>query len=265
MTTPASAPAAPAATVGTAPAAPAAAPAAATPAPASAPLDINPAAAPAPATPAAPTVPATPAAGAPAPVEYEPTGNPGFDLFLGFIGKSGYGPEHPAVVAAESGDFSLLKAELALKGEKGWEQVVALGEREVASKAEANKAKVAADTAAIEAAVGGAEQWAAIQSWAAQNAEPAERAAVNQALAAGGIAAKAMAMYLDQLYQGTNPPKVGKSAVKPDASSSAPSTTALSPTQYAAEVAKLSKQLRGRVEGSPEYAALQARALRYRG
>lgn len=260
-----SAPAAQAAPAANAPATPAAATAAPTQAPASAPLDINPAAAPAPATQDAPVVPAAPAAGAPAAIEYEPTGNPGFDLFLGFIGKAGYGPEHAAVKAAEAGDFSLLKAELALKGEKGWEQVVALGEREVASKAEANKAKFAADKAVIEEAVGGAEQWVAIQTWAAANAEPAERAAVNQALAAGGIAAKAMAMYLSQLYAGTNPPKVGKSAIKPDASGSGPVNTALSPAEYSAEVAKLSRQFRGRIEGTQEYAALQQRASRYRG
>lgn len=250
--------------------APAPAPVAASPAPApAAPLNID--AAPAPATPpaappaAAPTP--APAAGAPATVEYEPTGDPAFDLFLGFVGKQGYGPESAAIKAAEAGDFSLLKAELALKGDKaqGWEQLVALGERTYTAKLAETKAKAEADAKTVADAVGGAENWAKVQAWAVANAEPAERAQVNAALQAGGIAAKAMAVYLNQLYQGTNPPKQGANALPQGGTPGAAGGNALSPNEYAREVSALHVKLRGRIDGSPEYAALQARARAYRG
>ena len=262
------APAAPAPAPAITAPAPAAAPASPAPAPA-APLNIDAPAAPAtpPVAPPAASPSPAPAAGAPAPIEYEPTGDPAFDLFLGFIGKQGYGPDSAAIKAAEAGDFSLLKAELALKGDKaqGWEQLVALGEKTYSTKLAETKAKAEADAKLVSESVGGAEKWAEIQAWAVANAEPAERAAVNAALSAGGIAAKAMALYLGQLYAGTNPPKQGANALPNGGTPGSAASDALSPQQYAKEVQALYAKNRGRIDGTPEYEALRARAARYRG
>lgn len=252
----------------TAPAAPAtpAAPAAAAPSPSAtppaapaapaAPLNIGEV----PAVPAAPAAPAPTAAGAPTPVEYEPTGDPGMDLFLSFIGKQGFGADDPAVKAAEVGDFSLLRAQLALKGDKaqGWEQLVALGEKSFNAQLEASKAKAAKDAAAIHSAVGGAENWAKVQAWAAQNAEPEERTAVNAALKAGGIAAKAMALYLNQLYSGTNPPKAGKDAL-PNGGATPNPVSPISLAEFNQQSAAMARKTGGRMTHTPEYQALLAR------
>jgi len=268
MTTPA--PAAPAAPVAAPVAdAPVAAPVAA-PAP-SAPLALgDPAPAPVAAPVAVPVASPAPAPGAKAePVTYEPTGDVGLDMALGFLGKLGIDVDHPGMKAAESGDFAILKATLAALGDdaRGWEQFLALGEVAYGKRAEAAKVKAEADRQAVISAVGDEATWAAVQTWAAANAEPAERDAVNAALGAGGIAAKAMAQYLHGLYQNAAGTVVKPAPVVGDASRTPPGPGAngpLSPKDYAAEVAALNVKLRGRIDGSPEYAALQARRKAYR-
>lgn len=245
------APAAPAAPVAEAPAAP---------------LAIgDPAPAPAPAAEA----PAAPAAEAPV-VTYEPTGDPALDVALGFLGRMGIAPDHPGVKAAEAGDFAILKAELAALGDKakGWEQFIALGEAAYAKVRDAHAARAAADREAVLSAVGGEENWKAVQDWATKNAEPAERDAVNAALAAGGIAAKAMATYLNGLYQKASGTTVTPAQVVPGTAASTagvPTNGALSPKEYAAAVHQLYVDKRGSIDDTPEYAALQARRAAYRG
>ena len=150
-------------------------------------------------------------------VEYNRTGDPGLDMALGFIGKFGIGPEHPGMVAAKNGDFGILKATFATMGDKakGWEQYLDLGQASYQRTAETNKARAEKDRGALEAAVGGAEAWAAVQSWAATHAEPPEREEVNSALAKGGLVAKAMANHLANLFErsaGTRPPTVRTTA-----------------------------------------------------
>src|SRR6185369_10168321 len=215
---PAAAPA-PAASPADAPA-PAPAPAAAAPAaPAPAPAPVATSIDDAPAAPAAapiasetqPEPAAAPAApGKVEPVSYEPTGDAGLDLALNFIGQRGIGLDHPAMKAAEQGDFALLKATLAQLGDKavGWEHVIAAGEAAYAKTVESRKAEATAAQDAILSAFGtdrdaAAKEWGKVSEWAKANAEPAEKAAVNAALKAGGIAAKAMAAYLHTLYKAT--------------------------------------------------------------
>ena len=50
---------------------------------------------------------------------YDATGDAGLDYALNFVGKLGYGDTHPAIMAAQKGDFSLIRAELATKGVAG--------------------------------------------------------------------------------------------------------------------------------------------------
>ena len=60
---------------------------------------------------------------------YDPTGDAGLDYALNFVGKLGYGDTHPAIIAAQKGDFSLIRADLATKGVAGSDAVMALAEQ----------------------------------------------------------------------------------------------------------------------------------------
>ena len=222
-----------------------------------------------PAVPAAPVVSPAPVAQADVVVEFEPTGDVGMDMALAFVGKAGIGMQHPAMVAATAGDFTILKATLAQKGVAGWEQFVALGEAAYArtTAAEKEKANVAREIVHKEA--GGKEQWEAVKEWASANATDAEKLEINELLGKGGLSAKGAVKYLVNAYNNANNVEVtprdatgnaGRSGNGP-AGASGP----LSPKDYAAEVGALNHKLNGRLEGSKEYAALQARRQMYRG
>ncbi|CDK30103.1 scaffolding-like protein [Burkholderia phage AMP1] len=251
-----------------APAAPAAAPAApATPAPAPA----APAAAPAtPATPAAPANAATTETGTFGEVvSYQPTGDSNLDLALGFVGKHGLGPEHPAIAAATKGDFGPLKALMAEKNVPGWEAHIALAEKGYADYARTEADKVAAVQNICVSAAGGEQEWGEVLTWASANAEPHEKEQVNAALAQGGVVAEAVAAFLVNSYRGaagvTYEPR--ESAVRPEAARGAAAATggALSPADYGKAVAELRGRLGVRFDQSPEYRQLQQRRAMYRG
>lgn len=221
-----------------------------------------------------PTLEAKPAAPAPEPVkpeateavEYEPTGDAGLDLALQFIGKAGIQHDHPALVAASNGDFSILKATLAGRNIPGWEQYVALGEQAYQRNAEASKAAAAATLAAAEQIAGGADEWKAIQAWASANATPQEKAEINALLNAGGVKAKSAVVYLAGLYNKSNPERTPEDpTANAGRGGSFSANGPLSPSDYVKEVNALNVKLRGRVDGSPEYAALQRRRAAYRG
>jgi hypothetical protein len=213
---------------------------------------------------AAPAVPAAPAADAPI-VTYDSTGDVGLDLALDFVGKLGFGPEHAAMVAAESGDFGPLKAALGALGEKakGFEKFLALAEKASGDRKAAAETKVKADQEAINKVVGGQEEWNKIAAWARENAEPAEKAEINAALKAGGLAAKAVAAYLKGCYAGApNTVVTPAAAVVPGGGSTPPAGAGpLSAGDYSKEVAKLSASMGYGFEGSKEYQALQARRI----
>jgi len=200
-------------------------------------------------------------------VEYEPTGDTGLDLALQFIGKAGIASGHPAIVAAASGDFSILKATLAAKGLQGWEQFVALGEDAYKRNQAKSEEKANALKALVHQAAGGAEQWAEIQKWASANADPDEKAEINAMLNAGGLQAKQAARYLAECYAQANNVEVNPADPTRAAGRGSPAADngPLSPRQYADEVARLNAKLHGRLEGSKEYQALQARRLAWRG
>lgn len=200
---------------------------------------------------------------------YDKTGDVRLDTALDFIGKLGLGPDNAAVKAAQDGDFSLLKAELARHGDKaaGWEQFVALAESAFAD----NKAKTEAATKAIveavHGAVGGEEAWAPIQAWAKENADDSERGQINAMFAQGPFAAKAAAAYLKSLYDRANGTTVEPaSATTTDARTNdgAANSGALSPAEYVKAVTALAAKLGGHIDGSPEYAELQRRRMAYR-
>lgn len=201
---------------------------------------------------------------APAGAAYEPTGNSGLDYALNFVGGLGIDGNHAAIKAAEGGDFSLLKAELARMGDKakGWEQVVKLGEDGLAALRAEAQAKGEKNAAAVHEAVGGKEKWEAISKWAGENAEPAEKEAVNLALAQGGFVAKAVARALADGFSRATGVTVPAQEAAPGARSTASTgSEALGPREYTQAVAKL--QPNQRVDGNPAYEALKARAVAY--
>lgn len=236
-----------------APAAPAAAPPASPPAAPS--LDLSAPAAPTPAAPP-PSAPEAPA------VAFAPTGDPGLDFALGFLGKLGMAPDTPEMQSALTGDFGLLEAKLATMGNKaqGFEQVIALAKQSYERQAGEAKAKAEATAKAVVDAVGGEESWNAIRAWAATNVPEAERAAISTALQAGGPTALLIAEGLRarQMADPTVSSK-GVPAVAPTAARTPPASTGgLSVAEYATAVQALAAKV-GELTGNPEYAVLQQR------
>ena len=238
--------------------------------------------APAPGQPPA-TPPATPPAPAPAPAvllgdtaepvtpnadttnefTYDPTGDAGLDYALNFVGKLGYGDTHPAIIAAQKGDFSLIRAELATKGVAGSDAVLALAEQAYTRFA-AEDAKKSEELAGFAAqAAGSAENWAVVRAWAAQEATPQEKAQVNAALSQGGLVAQGVINQLVTLYQQKHTlPKDAADVAKPGAAgTAAPSNEPMTAKAYAQAVEALRQKLGNRTEGSPEYSALQSQRL----
>lgn len=213
-------------------------------------------------TPAAPAV--TPNPSTADTYTYEPTGDAGLDYALAFVGNLGYGDSHPAILAAQQGDFALIKVELATKGVQGAEAVVALAE------AAFNKTVAKAQAAAQElntfahTAAGGADNWAAINAWASANADPEEKADLNEALAKGGVAAKRAIKYIVDGYRAQHTlPKEPAAVAKPGAATSASASKGpLTAKEYADAVNALYVANRGReIENLPEYHALTQQRL----
>lgn len=252
-------------TAAPAPAAPASAPVAApTPAPqAEAPI-TQPLAIGEPEAKATPEVPgsvAAPEAGVV--IQYEKTGDPGLDMALEFVGARGFDASHPAMKAAENGDFSLIKAALSAMGDgaKGFENFVALAEQSHKATAAKNAERAAKDADMIHKAVGGKEAWAAVSKWAGTNAEPEEKAAVNAALKQGGLTAKVMAQWLAAQYNKASGTVVEpKSVTSPDAAGKSDPVGPLSAKEYADAVAAGAAKVPN-FENSPQYRQLQARRL----
>lgn len=189
----------------------------------------------------------------------KPTGDAGLDLALNFLAGHGYNAESPAIIAAKSGDFSLLKAELAAKGVQGAAEYAALAEQGYKRLAEADEAKTESIRQLVYEEVGGEEAWEQVHEWAKENVQPEQHEAINAALLQGGIVASAMAQYLASQMNATGnvapaSPVVGERA------GAAPATNGtLTMAEYQAEVRKLSQAKRGLIDGTPEYLALQRR------
>lgn len=221
---------------------PNAAPATDTPAAQPAAPQAAPAASPTPAPSATPaSTEETPQTGAEE-ITYAPTGDASLDVALGYLAKNGLDAEHPAVVAATGGDFSLLKAHLAAAGATGWEAMVALGEQAY----ERHQGTVAEREKAVEAAVfdvvGGQEQWTAVSGWLTENADQSEKDAINKVLESGDTTLIKLVMGgIMGMYSGGaeyNP----KSTVAAAAPAGAVHGNALTPEQYTAEVARLMRE-----------------------
>jgi hypothetical protein len=199
------------------------------------------------------------------PVAYEPTGDVGLDVALDFVGKLGLGPDHPAMAATATGDFSLIKAHLATMGDKatGWEQMVALAEAANTRATTAATATATAVSAAVHSVAGGEAEWNTIAAWAAINADPAEKQAINAMFDAGPVQARAAATMLLSAYNAA-PGTVVKPAAATTGTASAAGTATtngpLTTRQYSDAVRDLSNRIgSSNLPTSPEYAALGRR------
>ena len=248
------------------PAAPATPPAAPPAAPGTPPVATPPgtvAAAPVPAV-ALPTEkpPVTPNASTAEEFSYDPTGDAGLDYALNFVGKLGYGDAHPAIIAAQQGDFTLIKAELATKGVAGSDAVIALAEQAHARASEKHKASEAELAQVAATAAGSAENWTLVREWAASNADTAEKAQVNAALAQGGFIAKAVIDGLVGLYRSKHTlPKEAEPVATAGAAASSAAASPMTAQAYAKAVQELTAKYGARTEDTAEYAAIQAQRL----
>lgn len=260
-----SAPAAPVA----APAAPDAAQQPAAPAPAPAPstsLGIQPPAPQAPVAPQEPPAPAPDPKGKAEPVEYEPTGDPGLDYALSFLGKAGYHDDHPAIQAASQGDFGLLKAELASKDIAGWEQALALAERAYeTAQGEAAKVQEAVQESVTLVAESLGVDWEAAVEFARETATPEEIETINK-MFSDPYTAKMAALWVSHAYSSNPNTSVppAREPVKPNAIPAEGNTSqgTLTRAEFAAEAGKLHKRFGDSYTTSPEYKALARRLQR---
>lgn len=194
---------------------------------------------------------------------YDPTGDAGLDYALNFVGKLGYGDTHPAIIAAQKGDFSLIRAELATKGVAGSDAVLALAEQAYTRFA-AEDAKKSQELAGFAAqAAGSAENWAVVRAWAAAEATPQEKAQVNAAIAQGGLVAQGVISQLVNLYQQKHTlPKDAASVAKPgEVGGAAPTAGPMTAQAYAQAVEQLRQKYGSNTDSTPEYAALQSQRL----
>lgn len=204
---------------------------------------------------------------------YDSTGDVGLDFALDFVGKLGFGPEHPAMVAAGTGDFALLEAALAALGDKaqGYDKFVALA-KESLTKANGAASEAAAKTRSACAAVAGGEaELDAVIAWASKQAAdgimlPEEKESLNAMLAAGGLQAVAATKMLMEVYS-----TASNTVQTPAPTTPAPAANAAleaGETLTKRSFADASRQLRQKhgpnFQSTPEYKALAARALAQR-
>jgi hypothetical protein len=204
---------------------------------------------------------------------YDSTGDVGLDFALEFVGKLGFGPSHPAMVAAGDGDFALLEAALAALGDKaqGYDKFVALA-KDSLTKANGAASEAAAKTRSACAAVAGGEaELDAVIAWASKQAAdgimlPEEKESLNAMLAAGGLQAVAATKMLLEVY--SNAPATVQVPTPTTPAPAANAALEAGETLTKRSFADASRQLRQKhgpnFQQTPEYKALAARALAQR-
>lgn len=201
--------------------------------------------------------------------EFEPTGDPGLDMALEFVGKLGIDETNPAFAAAINGDFTMLDALLAGMGDKakGYEKFLALAQRAYEGAQKADLEAKRAISTAVHAAVGGEEQWSAIQEWARGQATPEEKQKLNALLTADPVSARAAAMLIAAQYE-----KAGGIVVNPTSATSRYGASAngapapqerLTRREAAAKTFELARRIGSHnLQSSPEYRAIWSRVGR---
>ena len=101
-----------------------------------------------------------------------------------------------------------------------------------------------------------------MQAWAGANATPEEKAEINALLNQGGLAAKGAVKYLMDTYNRANNVEVNPADPLANSGRGGVPNAANGPltaSEYSAAVQQLNNKLNGRLDGSPEYEALQRR------
>lgn len=217
--------------------------------------------------PAAPAQPAAPANAAPTAVSIPDYGDNGLNIAAEyFVNTVGLDIDSRELTEAAKGNFALLEAKLEVLGDKakGSAPILALAKESIARVTAAETAAHAANVAAVHEAVGGAENWAAIQQFARANLPADQLKQAGESLSAGGFGAQATARYLMALAQ-ANPATTVKGAPATNAAAPAASINGVAPLtkeQYRAEYRKLvaEKGIRG-AANSEELRALNARVI----
>lgn len=194
---------------------------------------------------------------------YDPTGDASLDIALNYIGKLGYSPNHPAMLAAQKGDFNLIKAELAVKGVAGASEMLAVAQEGYQRVAGAQKAKDAETRNYGEQLCQGKENFNAALEWGRKTLSDADKAWFNSSVSQGGIAAQAAIDKLAQSYLAANKFTKHPANAAPGAAAAAGGFADNGPIDsatYRAEIQKLRVAAGNRgYEGSDQYKALQAR------
>jgi hypothetical protein len=195
---------------------------------------------------------------------YDPTGDASLDIALGYIGKLGYSPQHPAIIAAQAGDFSLIRAELAINGVKGGAEMLAVAEDGYKRLSEKQKEKDSETRSYGEKACDGAANFNAVLEWGKANLDASAKAWFNASVAQGGIAAQAAIDKLAQSYLSAN--KFSKTPGNPapgaGAATSFSESGPIDAATFKDETAKIRAAAAGRnYETSDQYQALKARRL----
>lgn len=230
--------------------------------PGAAPTEAKPAAV----TPDPKTAPAPAAEPAKAAIAYESTGNTNADYALGQIAAAGIGPDHPAALAAQEGNFTLLKHALAAAGVPGSDHLVDMLTSAAMEAADAEEEFNQRVTADVHAMAGSKEQWDTVMQWGRENADENEKEALNE-LFGNPKTHKIAAGYLLSMYDragGEREPAAG--VVNPDGAASrhaarAPETP-LNRVQFAQEAKALREKMGDSYTQSAEYQALGRRLQR---
>ncbi|AMM44685.1 capsid and scaffold protein [Xanthomonas phage f30-Xaj] len=216
--------------------------------------------------PAAPAQPAAPANAAPT-VTVPDYGDNGLNIAAEyFVNTVGLDIDSRELTEAAKGNFALLEAKLEVLGDKakGSAPILALAKESIARVTAAATAAHTANVAAVHEAVGGAENWAAIQQFARANLPADQLKQASESLSAGGFGAQATARYLMAMAQ-ANPATTVKGAPATNAAAPTASINGVAPLtkeQYRAEYRKLvaEKGIRGAAH-SEELRALNARVI----
>lgn len=219
--------------------------------------------------PSTPATPAAPPASPPAPSAPEALpdyGDPGLNVAADyFVNTLGLSMDSPEIVEAAKGNYSYLEAKIAQLGDKakGADRFITLAKEAQSRVGDQQKAAREAAVKTVYEAVGGEENWKAVQNFARTNLQGDQLAEANTVLEQGGMAAKAMATYLMSLA--TSHPQTtiqGKTAAEPAATATQPILAGgpLNREQYRAEYKKLVEQygITG-AQKRPELQALNAR------
>lgn len=217
-----------------------------------------------------PTAPATTLAApsAPAAATVPDFGDPGLNVAADyFVNTLGLPLDSPELTEAANGNYTYLEAKIAQLGDKakGADRFITLAKEAMTRVKTTETAKHEAAVKTVHEAVGGADNWKAVQNFARANLSADQLSEASAALTQGGLAATAMARHLMAMAsQNPQATVTGQEAITPAAPGvSLTAHAPLTREQYRAEYRKLVAEygITG-AQKRPELAQLNARVIR---